>query len=197
MSGDSASFTLSDPQAMMAPGNYSLLTATDILTSAKGESGEARLDYSLNFDADSLGWGLKAGLGMRDFDMKRNVTDTTYNVDRSSLALAAYDPGYTPWMWNYPVLWIDYDAYNSNVRPNQSVNAATSLANSLSSDYAYDETVTYGYVSGTYATQRTRVIAGLRADSADYSADVPLSAGGVFQNLSRTTRETMPICCRH
>jgi hypothetical protein len=36
--------------------------------------------------------------------------------------------------------WIDYDAYNAHVRPNQTVNAATSSANSLSSDYSYDET---------------------------------------------------------
>jgi iron complex outermembrane receptor protein len=181
-SGDSVSFTLSDPQALMVPGNYSLFQATDITTSAEGEASEARLDYSLNFDADSRGWGLKAGLGLRDFSMERDIRNTTYNVDRSSLSLAAYDPHYTPWMWNYPVLWVDYDAYNARVRPNQTVNAATSLAGSLSSDYSYDETVTYGYVSGTYATESTRVIVGLRADSADYGADVPLSVGGVFQN---------------
>lgn len=181
-SGDSVSFTLSDPQALMVPGNYSLYQATDITTSAKGESGEARLDYSLNFDPDSLGWGLKAGLGLRDFNMERDLTNITYNVDKSSLALAAYDPHYTPWMWGYPVLWVDYDAYNAYVRPNQTVNTATSASSSLSSDYSYDETVTYGYVSGTYATESTRVIAGLRADSADYQADVPVSLGGVFQN---------------
>jgi iron complex outermembrane receptor protein len=182
VSGDSASFTLSDPQAMRVPSNYSLFQASDITTSARGEASEARLDYSLNFDADSLGWGLKAGVGMRDFDMVRDIRDTTYAVDKSSLSLAAYDPHYTPWMWNYPVLWIDYDAYNARVRPNQAVNIATSRANSLSSDYSYGETVTYGYVSGTYATQSTRVIAGLRGDSADYSADVPFSVAGMFQN---------------
>lgn len=181
-SGDTVRFTLSDPQALMVPSNYSLFAASDILTSAKGESAEARLDYSLNFDADSLGWGLKAGIGARDFSMERDLTNTTFNVDRSSLALAAYDPHYTPWLWNYPVLWVDYDAYNANVRANQTVNAATSVSASLSSDYSYDETVSYGYVSGTYATENTRVIAGLRADTADYSADVPFSIGGVFQN---------------
>ncbi|MBM0106982.1 TonB-dependent receptor [Steroidobacter sp. S1-65] len=181
-SGDSVSFTLSDPQSMLVASNYSLLSATDVTTSAQGEAAEARLDYSLNFDADSLGWGLKAGLGLRSFDMQRDLTDTTFTSDRSSLALAAYDPNYTPWMWNYPVLWIDYDAYNASVRPNLAVNAATSAANSLSQDYSYDETVSYGYISGTYATQSTRVIAGLRADLADYSADVPFSVGGVFQN---------------
>jgi TonB-dependent receptor len=182
VSGDSVSFTLSDPQSMMVASNYSLLSATDITTSAKGEAAEARLDYSLNFDSDSLGWGLKAGLGTRDFDMSRDLTNTTFTTNRSSLTLAAYDPHYTPWMWNYPVLWIDYEAYNTNVRPNLAVNAATSLANSLSQDYSYDETVSYGYVSGTYATEGTRLIAGLRADMADYSADAPLSVGGVFQN---------------
>lgn len=182
VSGDSVSFTLSDPEAMMQPSNYSLFSATEVVTRAKGEVAEARLDYTRNFTSESLGWGFKTGIGMRDFEMRRDLTDTTYAVDRSSLALAAYDPNYTPWMWNYPVLWIDYDAYESRVRPNQRVNAAVSTANSLNSDYSYDETISYGYVSGTYATERTRVIAGLRADSADYGADVPVSVGGVFQN---------------
>lgn len=181
-SGDSVDFALSGTGAWMDPSKYSLLTANDTLTRAKGEASEARLDYTRNFDAQSRGLGVKAGLGARKATYRRDLDQTVYATDKSSLAGYGYsDPNYTPWMWGYPVLWVDYAGFRHDVLPRLGINQAATASASLASDYRYEETISYGYVSALYALERTHVIAGLRFDMADYSADVPQSIGGAYQ----------------
>ena len=182
MSHDSVRFDLVGAGDLTAASNYALLTAGDTLTKAKGEAAEVKLDFTHNFDADTLGFGLKAGIGVRDFDVRRDLEQTVYTPGKSGLAGYDYLPaGYIPWMWNYPVLWINYAKFRQDVLPGLAVNKPSSVSASLASDYRYDETIAYGYVSALYALSRTRFIGGLRLDVADYSADVPRAVGGVYQ----------------
>lgn len=183
MSGDSATFSLEGAEGMLDPGNYSLLTATDTLTTAKGEASEVRLDFTRNFDSSSLGFGYKAGVGSRKFEVDRDLEQTAYTTDKSKLTGYEHtDPGYVPWMWGYPVLWVDYERFRQDVLPGLPITQAASASASQASDYRYSETISYAYLSGIYAMERTRFIGGLRFDVADYFADVPMSVGGVYQS---------------
>ena len=182
MSEDSVKFDLVGTGGLTTASNYALLTAGDTLTKAKGEATEVKLDFTHNFDSDTRGLGFKAGIGIRDFDVRRDLDQTVYTPGKSGLAGYEYLPeGYIPWMWNYPVLWINYAKFRQDVLPSLAVNKASSTSASAASDYRYDETIGYGYVSGLYALEKTRFIAGLRLDLADYSADVPRAVGGVYQ----------------
>jgi TonB-dependent receptor len=182
VSDRSARFTLSDSDALMNPAAYSLLTAGDTLYEAKGKAYEARIDFSRNAQPEDLGFGYAAGLGVRRFEMDRDVTVTNFTTDRSALTPVAYDPNFVPWLFNYNVLWVDYARFAEGVKPNLAVNQASSRTNSLDQDYSYDETISYGYLSANWANERTRVIAGLRMDVADYGAETPLVLGGVYQD---------------
>lgn len=182
MGSPSVKFTLDGTDGMTDPAKYSLLTAGDTLTKAKGESTEFKLDFSRNFDSDTLGFGYKAGVGSRQFKVSRNLDQTVYTPGKSTLAGYDYSPtGYLPWLWNYPVVWINYAKFRQDILPTLATNAASSASASLASDYRYDETISYGYISALYAFSRTRFIGGLRLDAADYKADVPVSVGGVFK----------------
>jgi len=181
VSGESVRFALHGADDLTQPEKYSLLTAADTLIKAKGEAYETRLDFTHNFDGSTLGFGYKAGVGVRKFEVGRDEQVTNYVSDKSLLSGYEFsEPGYRPWMWGYPVLWVDYEKWRSEVQPGLAVDPRSSASDSRASDYRYEETISYGYVSGLYAWEKTRVIAGLRFDAADYSADVPQSLGGVF-----------------
>lgn len=181
-SGESVDFSLAGAGDLMDPGKYALLTAGDTRTEAKATSFETRLDFSRNFDGSALGFGYKAGAGVRRMKVSRDLEATNYVTDKSSLAGYEYSPaGYVPWMWGYPVLWIDHAKYRDEVLPGLAVNEATSASDSFASDYRYAETISYAYVQGLYALDQTRFLAGLRLDKADYSANVPIAVGGVYQ----------------
>lgn len=188
-SGDSVKFALAgaDLPTLTDPSKYALLTASDTLTKAKGQAYEAKLDFSKNFDSDTVGFGFKAGAGLRRFDVSRNLDQTVYRTNNAKLTGYEYAPqGYIPWMWGYPVLWVNYEKFRQDIVPTLGINAASTASASAASDYRYGEDIAYAYVSGLYATDRTRVIAGLRYDAAQYDADVPVSVGGVYQ--ARTAR---------
>lgn len=181
----SAEFTLSDPDVLMDAGRYTLLTASDTLYEATGKAYEARLDFARNARPDDLGFGYGAGMGVRRFEMDRDVTTTNFTVDRSPLTPVAFDPQFVPWLFGYNVLWVDYAKFAETVKPDLAVNQATSRTNSLDADYAYDETITYAYLSGQWANERTRLIGGLRMDVASSGADTPVVIGGVFQEAMK------------
>lgn len=182
-SGKSVAFALhgADLAGSVDPANFRLYSANDTLTRARGKAYEGRLDFSRNFEADSLGLGYRAGVGARRFELDRNLDKIVYTSDKSSLAGHDYVPeNYIPWMWGYPVLWVDNASFRNSVLPGLGVNAASTASSSAASDYRYGETIDYAYVSGTFATERSRLIAGVRMDQARFTADVPVSVGGVY-----------------
>jgi TonB-dependent receptor len=177
----SLTYTLTDPAGLMDSSKYALLTAADTNYRAKGKAWEGRLDVSHNAEGDDVGFGIRGGVGLRGFEMERDVTVTNYTVDKSPLTPVAYDPNYMPWMFGYNVLWLDYPKFADTVKSKLPINAASSATGSVEQDYDYKETIGYAYLSGTWATDHTRVIAGARYDLADYDSNTPLQIGGVYQ----------------
>ncbi|MCH8686755.1 TonB-dependent receptor [Pedomonas mirosovicensis] len=180
-SGGTDTFTLNHPEYLTDAGSYTLLSARDMWNRARAETWEIKLDYTHNLDVDSTGFGYKLGGGVRDMSMNRDKSYLNYVSDKSVLGDIAYNPNYTPWMFNAPVLWIDQEAFANTVKPGLAVNETASANNGISGDYSYGETIAYAYASASYATDTTRVIAGVRFDAADYNAAVPYAVGGVYQ----------------
>lgn len=174
-------FTLETPEILSDPSNYTLKNATRTLEDTRGELTEIKLDYSRNSEADVRGWGLRAGLNWRSFQLRRDNEVTNYVTDRSSLSDVAFDPDYTPYSWPYPVVWLDSPAFWENVAPTLAINERTSAAESHSGDMKYRETIAAGYFQASYATDRARIIAGLRYDRADLSALIPQTVDGELQ----------------
>lgn len=174
-------FTLNHPERLTDANSYNLLSARDMWNRARAETWEAKLDYTHNMNVDSLGFGYKLGAGVRNMEMRRDKSYVNYVSDKSVLGSHAYNPNYSPWLFNAPVLWIDQESFASNVKPNLAINEKASAENGISGDYTYEETITYAYASAAYAFENTRVVAGLRFDAADYSAAVPYAIGGIYQ----------------
>jgi iron complex outermembrane recepter protein len=177
----SLTFSLTDPAGLRDASKYSLLTAGDTTYDAMGKAWEARLDVANNADGASRGFGIQGGVGLRGFEMDRDVTVTNYTVDKSPLTPVAYDPNFVPYLFGYNVLWLDYAKFAETVKPRLPVTAASSAVGSAEQDYDYRETIGYAYLSGVWATDTTRVIAGVRYDMADYRSHTPLQIGSVYQ----------------
>lgn len=186
-SNRSIGFTLTDPAGLRNAANYSLLTAGDTQYRALGKAWEGRLDVSNNADGNDRGFGIKGGVGLRNFDMQRDVTAINYVVGTNKLTPVAYDPNFTPYLFGYNVMWIDYPKFAETVKPTLGVNAKSSATGSAEQDYDYQETIGYAYLSGVWASDHTRVIAGLRYDLADYTALTPVQIGSVYQGSSAQT----------
>lgn len=171
----SIAFTLAEPELFVDPANYSLYTVSDATYHAVGQGYEARADLAHNSEPGDRGLGFKAGVGARRTHLGRDVQNTTYVPDKSPLMPVAWDPHYTPWMFDYPVLWIDYPKFRSEVLPGLAVNAAASADASTIEDYRYRETNAYGYAEVRYASDRAKLIAGLRLDDTHVSGDAPMT----------------------
>lgn len=177
-------FTLNKPEYLIDPDAYKLLSARNMVTRSKAETYEFKIDFTQNLDADSIGFGYKAGVGGRHMNMERDRSYTIFTSNKSTLGDTAYNPNYAPWLFGHNVLWIDYDKFGANILPSLTVNNKSSASSSESEDYSYGETISYAYLTGSYATERTRLIAGLRFDTADYKARVPYTINDVYQGLS-------------
>lgn len=181
VSGFTPTFRFETPDLISDPANYALKNASRTLEDTRGELAEVRLDYARNVDPDDLGWGFRAGVNWRTFRLRRDNEIINYVSDKSSLADVAFDPDFTPFGWPDPVTWLDGPAFWNDVAPTLAVNATSSAADSHADDMKYREDVAAGYVQASFATERFRVIAGLRYDHTDMTAQVAQTLDGVLQ----------------
>lgn len=189
MSELSDQIAISNNDALLDTSAYKLLSASDFYNDAKMTSYEGRLDFKTNYDFDSEGWGLAAGVDIREVEAERDQARTTYTANGSTLGSIGFVPGdFSSHRYEYPYLWIDYDAFEEGVKPGLAINERTTGNNAHSGDYRYKERVLAGYVSGLYATENTRIIAGLRLDNVDYDAVVPLAVDGIYGGANQTYR---------
>jgi iron complex outermembrane receptor protein len=167
-----------DPLATVT--NYRMNAAADNETRSKVDSLEARLDFRRNYSAAGRGFGFAAGAGVRETEAWRDLTTVTYTSNNSLLGDIGLVPGFLSRNFGYPAVWIDYDRFERQVKPNLGINANNSNNNSWLGDYFYQERVTAAYGSLMYGRDRTRFIAGLRYDHVDFDARSPLDTTGLF-----------------
>lgn len=181
MSELSDRITIDNYDPLVDPDNYRLSSTSDLFVRAKMTSTEGRLDFKKNFAAGSTGFGLAAGLDAREVKATRDQTDIAYVNNSSPMDDIGFVPdGFRPWMYDLPVLWIDYDRFEQEVKPNLAVNEASTENGAWSGDYTYKERVLAGYASLTYATDTFRAVAGLRYDDVAFDALSPLSVDGRY-----------------
>lgn len=160
--------------------NYSLNAARDLLVRSKMTSDEARIDFKNNYRSGSTGFGFATGLGLREVDAMRDSATTTFISDGSAMGNIGFVPGFISHNYGYPVVWIDYEKFSEQVKPNLAVNTTASSNAAWSADYGYTERVLSAYASLKYGTDNTQAIAGLRLDDVDYEARSPLSTAGRY-----------------
>lgn len=180
MSELSDRITIDNNEALLDPTQYTLASASDLFVDAKMTSYETRLDYKNNYAHDSLGLGFAVGLNARRVKAIRDSAQTTYVTDRSAMGDYGFVPDISSYMYEYPVLWIDYAAFADTVKPGLAINQTSTNNAAFSDDYGYKERILAGYASLMYGTERTRIIAGLRLDDVDFDADSPLAVGGRY-----------------
>ncbi|MFC3580384.1 TonB-dependent receptor [Sphingomonas hylomeconis] len=178
-------FTLADPVPFVDPANYRLFAASDATYHAIGRSAEARADLAYNAAPEDRGLGFKTGAGVRRMHLSRNVGQASYVPDQSQLTPVAYNPHYVPWMFDYPVLWIDYPAFRDTVRPGLAIDPAASAASSAAQDYRYTETIAHAYALASYASDHLALLAGLRLDDTRFTAAAPSTGAGSTGALQR------------
>lgn len=174
-------FGVDDAARYADPSTYTMTSAAFTRTASEADAIELKADYTFNMAVADRGWGYQFGVGTRDFELERDRTVTNYRADpASTLAGLQADSGFTPSHFPLPAMWLDYGAWREQVLPGLAVNEATSLRNSGAADYRYEETVDWGYGTVSYANDRTRVLAGVRYDQADYTGYAPRTVNGVF-----------------
>jgi TonB-dependent receptor len=180
MSRPTPTFSFSDPADMIAIANYRGYSASDTYNDTDFESFEGRADLRHNYASNSLGLGFAGGFDARTVDAMRDQTVVNYVMPASPLGSIGFVPEEISFGFPYQTIYLDLAEFNDTVRPGLAVNPTSSRTNSYSSDYGYSETVLAAYAAGMYATDRTRMIAGVRYESVDYTADVPQRVGGVY-----------------
>ena len=181
MSGLSNKISISNNEDLTDASRYTLSSASDFYNNAKMKNYEGRLDFKSNYNFDSEGVGLAAGIDFRKVEAERDQSTITYIADGSPLGSIGYIPGdFRSRRYDYPYLWIDYDAFENGIKPNLGINEKSTGNNAYSGDYNYKERILAGYISGMYANENTRVIAGLRLDNVKYEALVPLATDGIY-----------------
>ncbi len=180
MSGPSDRITIANNADLANIANYNMSAASDLFVHAKMTSFENKIDFKKNYSHDSTGFGFAVGLDARRVTATRDSATTTYVSNNSALGSLGIHPDISAFLYNYPVVWIDYAAFATQVKPNLAVNQATTSNAQFSDDYRYRERVFAGYASVTYGTDDTHVIAGLRYDDVDFDADSPFALGGKY-----------------
>ncbi|OYX64316.1 MAG: hypothetical protein B7Y88_11565 [Sphingomonadales bacterium 32-64-17] len=186
MSQPTPTFSFSDPEDMLDLANYNSNSVADEYNNTDFESFEGRADLRHNYSPRSDGFGLAVGVDARRVEAVRDVTTTSYVNPAIPLGSLGFIPDEISFGYPYPTIYIDLPAFSQTVRPELAVNAAASTASSVASDYGYRETILAAYASGMYGTDRARVIAGVRFENVDYSANVPQRVGGVYNGTFAT-----------
>jgi TonB-dependent receptor len=185
MTKSTPTFEFSNPADMINIANYTAYSAADITNKADFESWEGRADFKHNYAADSLGFGFATGLDWRKVDAVRDLTTINYSGLKGGLGDIGFVPDEVSFGFPYQTVYVDLAKFNAAVKPTLTVNAASSASASYASDYGYRETILAGYASAMFATERTRVIAGVRLEDVDYRADVPQRVGTVYDGTTQ------------
>jgi TonB-dependent receptor len=173
-------FTLANPDALINAANYKLNGASITEMNAFQDVADAQLDYKFNAGEKDRGFGFMTGLAFRHLYLARDYSATVYNTDKSAMTGYSVVPG-TVMGIPYPVMWLDQQAFWSTAVPKLTVNAAGSASSSLASDYQYSENIFNAYGALTFATEKLRVIAGLRYDHTNFTAAAPETIDGAYQ----------------
>ncbi len=185
MTNPRPTFVFENPADMTNIANFTGYSAADITNRADFESWEGRADLKHNYGADTLGFGFAAGIDARTVDAVRDQTTINYNKPAGGLGDLGFVPEQTSFGFPYQSVYIDLAKFNAAVKPSLTVNETSSLSASYAGDYGYRETILAGYASAMFATERTRVIAGLRLEDVDYRADVPQRVGSVYDGTTQ------------
>jgi len=180
MSDLSDQITIENNEDLIKIGNYKLAAASDLFVNAKMTSKEARLDYKWNYGNGASGFGFAIGADARRVSSKRDSRTITYVNNSSAMGAIGFVPDISSWMYNYPVVWVDYTKFAETVKPGLAINQTSTNNAEWSADYRYKETVVAGYASAMYSTDTFNAIAGVRYDHVDYSAQSPLATAGRY-----------------
>jgi iron complex outermembrane receptor protein len=180
MSELSDKITIENNEDLVNIANYKLSSASDLYVHAKMTSKEAKLDYKWNYGHDTTGFGFAVGADARRVSTMRDSRTITYVNNSSPMGDVGFIPDISSWMYNYPVIWVDYAKFAETVKPGLAINQTSTSNAEWSADYRYKETVLAGYASLMYATDTFNAIAGLRYDHVDFTAYSPLAAAGRY-----------------
>jgi TonB-dependent receptor len=197
MSEISDRITIDNYDPLVNAANYRLSSTSDLFVDAKMTSVEGRLDFKKNYGRGGEGFGFALGMDARSVKAVRDQREVLYTNNSSPMGDIGFVPaGFRPWMYDMPVLWIDYAKFEQNVKPNLAINQNSTNNAAWSGDYSYRERILATYASLSYATGAFRAIAGLRYDDVEFSARSPLSVdgryGGAFQRHDGDYRFLLP-----
>jgi len=196
MSELSDRITIDNNADLIKSENYRMSAVSDLSVNAKMTSIEGRIDYKRNYNFKSDGIGFAVGVDARRVQAVRDSATVTYTTNNSVLGSLGFVPEISSFMYNYPVLWIDYDKFQQTVKPTLAINQTTTKNAAYSADYGYQERILAGYASLMYAVDGLRVIGGLRYDDVDFHADSPVAVGanytGAFARHTGGYRHLLP-----
>lgn len=184
--GGFAYFDFANPSYAFDPGRYSQFEYGTTADDNKERALTAKADIGYNADADDLGLGVQAGVYSRfmkrgyDFtaDNYRLATGTNFLLSdvHAGALFQPYNGG------GQSMLFVDPRAAERDFENNRSRFTANSAnaANSLGSDFTLSEDIYANYAMARFATDRLKLIGGVRYEKTDLKTGSNALRGGVY-----------------
>lgn len=166
-------FTVANTQAYLNPAIYQLRGYTEQTRFSEENVYDARADYGYNNQRGDQGLGFGAGAEYRRIDRVRDNTLIEYVPDRSVMTPYALQTNFQPSFLNFPLLWVNAQAFLANKAGTLPLNAANTLTRSTQDDFRYVEDSLATYVMVTHTGSRHKFVGGVRYEAVDTLAIAP------------------------
>ena len=166
-------YALANPEAFLNPAIYQLRGYTEQTRFAEENVYDARVDYGYNMGEGDYGIGFGAGAEYRRIDRVRDNDIIEYVPDRSVMTPYAIQTDFQPAWLNFPLLWLDAQAFLDNKARTLPINATNTLTRSTQDDFRYVEDSMAAYALVTHTGPRHKFIGGLRYETVDTMAMAP------------------------
>lgn len=157
---------------------YKISAQKDVMAHSRERVFDTRLDFLHNVDRESRGLGFVVGGEFSRLNIENDTTETDYTVSPTTYDTdLIYDPHYIPYASPYSFGRLDFTKYLQEYWNKFPINAASSMAKSLTSDYGYYEDLKTAYVSAHYNLPGTTIVAGVRYDNISFTTKSAVVTG--------------------
>jgi iron complex outermembrane recepter protein len=190
MSGTYTAYTLNNPSYITDPDNYLLAEALIDLYQREDEVLEYRVDYAVNAQADSRGWGYKVGIKYRQLERQHDHDRQRLQLKgTATLELADFtkDTKFIPEHYDHSIFIFDYDVFFDQIARNPSLyQFENDIRASTVSDFLFKENVAAGYAMLSFSDRRFFLSFGLRYENTHNSSVGWFDSGQALKQVSNS-----------
>ena len=174
MSNTYTSYAFNDPDYITNSDNYLFDRSFIDYNQNSDEILEYRIDYAVNVEPESVGWGYKFGTKTRKMTKIINTDRVDLQlIDNSTPSLGdfLFESNYTPAHYDHPIFIYDYDKFRAylNERPSQFQYNSSDYSTTYN-DWSFEENVFASYGMMVYNSKQFSFNIGLRYENSEHNS---------------------------